>query len=263
MRANIQAPTTSATPRVVINYIHEGPVDEKYNSKRKRQRLLQAASIQEQVNSIQPGLADGDMRPIDEVITFPLVDPNRALQPHQDVIILILEISDFDVRRVLVDPGSYANLLQMSAFKQMGFSPSALENPGRTLSGFNRASSTSLGDVVLPVQARPLVFNVQFSIVEDLSPFNTIMGRTWLHGMKAIPFTYHQMVSYLTEDRQVNLFESQLAARQCYQVVGESRSTSASEPPTKLTRTIAITVVDEKRTTINRPPIDHTSLRKE
>ena len=116
---------------------------------------------------------------------------------------------------------------------------------------------------MLPVQARPLVFNVQFSIVEDLSPFNTIMGRTWLHGMKAIPFTYHQMVSYLTEDRQVNLFGSQLAARQCYQVVGESRSTSASETPTKSTRTIAITVVDEKRTTINRPPIDHTSLRKE
>ncbi|KAL6323501.1 hypothetical protein AAG906_039076 [Vitis piasezkii] len=187
MRANIQAPTTSATPRVVINYIHEGPVDEKYNSKRKRQ-------------------------------------------------------NNFDVRRVLVYPGSYANLLQMSAFKQMGFSPSALENPGRTLSRFNRASSTSLGDVVLLVQARPLVFNVQFLIVEDLSSFNTIMGRTWLHGMKAIPFTYHQMVSYLTENRQVNLFGSQLAARQCYHVVGESRSTSASKPPTKSTRTIAITV---------------------
>ena len=28
-----QAPTTSVTLRVVINYIHGGPVDEKYNSK--------------------------------------------------------------------------------------------------------------------------------------------------------------------------------------------------------------------------------------
>ncbi|RVW28612.1 hypothetical protein CK203_100881 [Vitis vinifera] len=46
-----------------------------------------------------------------------------------------------------------------------------------------------------------------------LSPFNSIMGRTWLEGMKDIPSTYHQMVmSYLTEEGQINLYESQLAA---------------------------------------------------
>ena len=71
---------------------------------------------------------------------------------------------------------------------------------------------TSLGDVILPVQAKPVVLNAQFSIVEDLSLFNTIMGHTWLHDMKVIPSTYHQMVSYLIEDRQINLFGSQLAA---------------------------------------------------
>ncbi|RVW97357.1 hypothetical protein CK203_026291 [Vitis vinifera] len=49
-----QTPTTSATPRAMINYIHGGPVDEEYNSKRKRQRLLRAASIRERINSIQP-----------------------------------------------------------------------------------------------------------------------------------------------------------------------------------------------------------------
>ncbi|KAL6348443.1 hypothetical protein AAG906_005753 [Vitis piasezkii] len=48
-----QVPTTSTTPRVVINYIHGGLVDENYNSKQKRQRLMQAAFVREQVNSIQ------------------------------------------------------------------------------------------------------------------------------------------------------------------------------------------------------------------
>ena len=60
------------------------------------------------------------MRLIDGVITFPLIDPNRVLQPHQDVFILTLGINDFDVRHILVVPSSLANLLQMSAFKQMG-----------------------------------------------------------------------------------------------------------------------------------------------
>nr|CAN63601.1 hypothetical protein VITISV_010205 [Vitis vinifera] len=194
-----------------------------------------ASSVREQVNSIQPGLADGGIRPINGIITFPPVDPNRVLQPHQDAIILTLRISDFDVRQIFVDPSSSIDLLQMSAFKQMEFPPSALENLRRILSGFNGAFTTSLGDIMLPVQAEPVILNIQFLVIEDLSPFNAIMERTWLHGMKSIPSIYHQMVSYLIEDRQINLYGSQLASHQCYQVACESGFASDNEPPTEPT----------------------------
>lgn len=40
--------------------------------------------------------------------------------------------------------------------------------------------------------------------------------------MKAIPSTYHQMVGFITQDGQVDLYESQLAARQCYQITREA-----------------------------------------
>ncbi|KAL6322141.1 hypothetical protein AAG906_005081 [Vitis piasezkii] len=52
--------------------------------------------------------------PIDGTIIFPPVDPTRILQPHRDALILSLEIGDFDVRRILVDPGSSADLVQAS-----------------------------------------------------------------------------------------------------------------------------------------------------
>ena len=44
------------------------------------------------------------------------------------------------------------------------------------------------------------------------------MEWVWLHKMKVIPSTYHQMVSYLIESGQVDLLGSQLVAQQCYQV---------------------------------------------
>ena len=122
------------------------------------------------------------------------------------------------MKRILVEPGSFADLLQVAVVKQMGFLPSSLENPGRIMSGFNGSSTTSLKDVTLPVQAGPIILNVLFSVVENLSHFNVILGRTWLHGMKAIPSTYHQMVSFITQDGQINLYGSQLAAQQCYQI---------------------------------------------
>ena len=171
----VAAPTTLVAPRAVINNIHGGPLDEEYSSKRKRKMLFRVAFVQEQVSSIRPGLTSGSTRPIDGVITFPLVDPNRILQPHQDALIFTLGINDFDVRRILVDSGSSADLLQVFVIKQMGFTLLNLENLGRILSGFNGASTTSLGDIVLPVQANPVTLNMQFSVVEDLSPFNAIL----------------------------------------------------------------------------------------
>lgn len=115
----------------------------------------------------------------------------------------------------------------------MGFLPLPLENPEHVLSGFNGASTTSLGNIVLPIRVGLVILNVQFSVVEDLSPFNAITGHTWLHDMKVIPSTYHQMVSYLTAEGQINLYESQLAARQCYQVAREVGPNSDNKPPVK------------------------------
>lgn len=114
----IQVPTTLATLRVIINYIHGGLVDEKYNSKQKRQRLLRVASIREHINSIQHSLPKGSANPMDDTITFPPIKANPVLQPHEDTLILTLGISGFDVRRVLIDPGSSTDLLQVSAYRK-------------------------------------------------------------------------------------------------------------------------------------------------
>ncbi|RVW70506.1 hypothetical protein CK203_056143 [Vitis vinifera] len=178
---NSGAPRAPVAPKAVINYINGGPSDEEYDSRRKRQKLLRAASIRERINSIRPG--------------------------------------------------SSADLVQASVIGHMGHSLAGLENPGRILSGFNGSSTTSLGDIILPVRAGPVTLNVQFSVVQELSPFNVILGRTWLHYMKAIPSTYHQMVSFLTNEGQTDLYGSQLAARQCYQIAREAVANQEDASP--------------------------------
>ena len=95
--------------------------------------------------------------------------------PHYDALILTLCISDFDVHKVLVDPGSAADLLQLLAFNQMELSLGMLNSTGRILSDFNGATTVTLGDVTLPVRASPVTKQVMFSIVGDLGPYNAIM----------------------------------------------------------------------------------------
>ena len=73
-----------------------------------------------------------------------------------------------------------------------------LSSAGRILSGFNGATTLTVGNSVLSVKAGPVTQQVLFSVVEDLEPYNAIVGRAWLHAMKAVPSTYHQTISYLT-----------------------------------------------------------------
>ena len=76
--------------------------------------------------------------------------------PHYDALVLTLYINGFDLHRVLVDPGSAADLLQLPAFMQMKLSSSMINSVGRILSGFNGATTAMLGDVILPVKVRPV-----------------------------------------------------------------------------------------------------------
>ena len=170
------------------------------------------------VNAIYTRGNREETKPIDDPISFPPINPNRVIVPHYDALVLTLCISAFDVHRVLVDPGSTTDLLQLPTFKQMKLSIGILNLAGLILSGFNDATTTKLGGITFPVQAGPVTQQVLFSIVEDLGPYNVIVARTWLHSIKVVPSTYHQAVSYLTNAGQVNLLSSQLGAQQCYQL---------------------------------------------
>ena len=56
---NSGTPRVPTAPKAIINYINGGPLDEEYDSKRKKQKLLWAASMRERINSIRPGITEG------------------------------------------------------------------------------------------------------------------------------------------------------------------------------------------------------------
>ena len=52
-----------------------------------------------------------------------------------------------------------------------------LSSADKILSRFNRATTLTMGDIVLSVKAGPVTQQVLFSVVEDLGPYNAIVGR--------------------------------------------------------------------------------------
>ena len=88
-----------------------------------------------------------ETKPIDDLISFPPVNPNRIIVPHYDALVPTLYINGFDVHRVLIDPSITVNLLQLSEFEQMKLSLGMLNLIRWILFGFNGVTTTTLGDV--------------------------------------------------------------------------------------------------------------------
>ena len=195
--------------------------------------MLRAASVRARVNTVRAQENITIVQPVDGPISFPPINPARVITPHYDALVLTIGINNFNVHRVLVDLGSAADFLHLPTFKKMRIQLDRLSSAGKVLSGSNEATILTVGDIAFPVQSGPVIQQVLFSVVEDLGPYNAILGRAWLHAMKVVPSTYHKTINYLTASGQVDLQGSQLAARKCYQLSmqGREQEECSSEPP--------------------------------
>ena len=55
----------------------------------------------------------------------------------------------------------------------------------------------------------------KFLVVQASSPYNAIMGRDWLHRMKAVPSTFHQKLRFPIVEEIMELNGDQVSAKQC------------------------------------------------
>ena len=67
------------------------------------------------------------------------------------------------------------------------------------LVGFSGEQKFTVGDIGLPVYVGGINLNVNFAVLDSPSAYNMILGRPWIHKMRAVPFTFHQVVRFPTK----------------------------------------------------------------
>ncbi|XP_043714687.1 uncharacterized protein LOC122663044 [Telopea speciosissima] len=101
-------------------------------------------------------------------ISFSKVDLEGISFPHDDALVVQMEIAKRPVHRVLVDTGASVDLMSLDVYRQFGFRDDALKPEGTSLHGFSGAATTIKGlidllDELIERRGRP---------VEDLIPFS-------------------------------------------------------------------------------------------
>ena len=118
--------------------------------------MLRAAIVLAQVNTINAPDNNKAIQSVNDPISFPPINSSKVITPHHDALVLTLCINNFDVHRALVDPSTAADLLLLPAFRQMQVPLAKLILIGRILSGFNGATTLTVGDIALLIKAGPI-----------------------------------------------------------------------------------------------------------
>ena len=156
-------------------------------------------------------------------IVFLKEDAKGVKQPYDDPLVIMLMIKGFNARRILINNGSSADIIYLSAFQQLKVDPKRLRPFKSPLVSFSGNWVYPRGIVTLTVTAGsyPLQITKQldFLVVDCLSSYNVIIGRPTLNHWKAATSTYYLKVKFPTEHGIGEVKGDQMLARECYQVV--------------------------------------------
>ncbi|XP_022873363.1 uncharacterized protein LOC111392285 [Olea europaea var. sylvestris] len=158
----------------------------------------------------------------DEVkdITFGARDLEGISYPHDDALVISAVVANFEVKRILVDNGSAANILSQEAFAKMGISPKQLKAVKTPLQGFGGGVFIPEGIVELPLTlgtgSTQVMEITPFQAVNTLMAYNIILGRPLPNKIQAIVSTFHLAMKFPIGHGIGVVRGDQIAARQCY-----------------------------------------------
>ncbi|XP_021850770.2 uncharacterized protein [Spinacia oleracea] len=119
-------------------------------------------------------------------ITFDDSDSVDAHQEHHDGLVISLPIGNALIKRILIDNDSSTNVLFLEALHEMGLEEKNIVRRSTVLVGFNGESLRTVGEISLPTYVEGVNIMTKFNVVGCPSAYNVILGRPWIHKMKAV-----------------------------------------------------------------------------
>ena len=84
-------------------------------------------------------------------MSFNEADARRVRQPHNDLLVIMLNIEGFNTKRILIDNGSSADIIYFPAFQQLKLDEKRLQPFGSPLVSFSRDRVYPKGIITLTV----------------------------------------------------------------------------------------------------------------
>ncbi|XP_060195096.1 uncharacterized protein LOC132624312 [Lycium barbarum] len=114
--------------------------------------------------------------PDEDAITFSDEYTIGITLSHNDTLVITLSIEYFQVKRLLIDPGSSTNIIRWKVAEEMGMLGKTI-SAARTLAGFNMSSETTNGEIDLPVEAEGIIMEINLYVIDGEMQNQVDQGR--------------------------------------------------------------------------------------
>ena len=154
------------------------------------------------------------------IIEFLKEDAQHLHHPHDDALVVNIQVGNYNTHRVLVDNGSSTDILYYLAFQQTMIDREGLVLTNAPLVGFGGTRVYPLGAITLSVTVgdypQQVTKDITFLMVECSFAYNAILGWPTLNSWKTVTSTYMLIIKFPTNNRVGELRGNQVAARECY-----------------------------------------------
>ena len=91
-----------------------------------------------------------------QTISFSDSDLKDVQLPHNDPLVITLRIGNYDIQRILIDQGSFAEVMYHDIYTKLGLGEADLTSFASPIFGFYGEPTVPLGKTVLTVLAGPI-----------------------------------------------------------------------------------------------------------
>ncbi|KAK8578866.1 hypothetical protein V6N12_069210 [Hibiscus sabdariffa] len=106
---------------------------------------------------------------------------------------------------VLIDNGSALNVLPLSTLNRLPVDSSHMKTCHNLVRAFDGTERSVMGRIEIPLQIGPIVYDVDFLVMDIKPTYNCLLGRPWIHSAGAIPSSLHQKLKYISDGRLITV----------------------------------------------------------
>ncbi|GAU51689.1 hypothetical protein TSUD_415030, partial [Trifolium subterraneum] len=157
-------------------------------------------------------------------ISFSPSDGEGVFPHDDDPLVIQVQILNCDVKRVLIDSGSSANIMYWEAFKAMQLAGEQLQPYNGTLVGFGGEQVEVMGHVTLLTtfgeKENAKTIKVRYLVVKTaFTSYNIIIGYPAFNTLGAVMSTLYLSMKYPLDDGRIGTVRGdQAQGRQCYEL---------------------------------------------
>lgn len=130
-------------------------------------------------------------------LSFNEEDTEGVMQPHNDELVISILMNKTKIKRVLIDPSSSANIIKSKVVEQLDLQEQVVPAT-LVLHRFNMEYETTKGEIILLINVDGTILEMKFHVIEGDMRHNALFGRPWIHNMRVVPSTLHQVLKFPT-----------------------------------------------------------------